>query len=121
MNPSPGLPVMGFIKELKEVEAHSTIKLHAIHTNDLKKVEETINHYEQHLKYQRNKIVGVDVENTDESAHKQKAALVQLSVGKTQPVLLFQLSAAEDKCTAFDNFLADTWYTFAGFSIDQDI
>ncbi|KAE8784508.1 hypothetical protein D1007_41951 [Hordeum vulgare] len=49
----------------------------------------------------------------------QKPALVQLSVGKTQPVLLFQLSIAE-RCTVFDNFLADTRYTFDGFSIGGD-
>ena len=34
-------------------------------------------------------------------------------------MLLFQLSAAE-RCTVFDNFLADPRYTFAGFSIDGD-
>ncbi|KAI5009001.1 hypothetical protein ZWY2020_010049 [Hordeum vulgare] len=57
----------------------------------------------------------------DESAHKQKAALIQLSVGKTQPVLLFQLSVVEDRCKVFDNFFLDSRYTFAGFSIDQGI
>ncbi|XP_073368091.1 uncharacterized protein [Aegilops tauschii subsp. strangulata] len=50
---------------------------------------------------------------------KQKPALCQLSIGKKHPVLLFQLSAAE-RCTVFDNFLADPRYTFAGFSIDGD-
>ena len=34
-------------------------------------------------------------------------------------MLLFQLSSAE-RCTVFDNFLADPRYTFAGFSIDGD-
>ncbi|KAE8796541.1 putative exonuclease mut-7-like protein [Hordeum vulgare] len=112
---------MGFIREFKEVRAHSTTKLHVIHTNDLPKVEAIIDQYEQHLQIQRNKIIGVDVEYTYEAAHKQKAALIQLSVGKTQPVLLFQLSATQHKCTVFDNFLLDQRYTFAGFSIDQDI
>ncbi|KAE8815557.1 hypothetical protein D1007_07024 [Hordeum vulgare] len=68
-----------------------------------------------------NKIVGVVVEYTNEAAHKQKAALIQLSVGKTQPVLLFQLSVVEDRCKVFDNFFLNSRYTFAGFSIDQGI
>ena len=34
-------------------------------------------------------------------------------------MLLFQLSTAE-RCTVFDNFLADPRYTFVGFSIDGD-
>ncbi|KAE8793559.1 F-box/FBD/LRR-repeat protein [Hordeum vulgare] len=80
-----------------------------------------IDQYEQHLQIQHNKIVGVDVEYTYEAAYKQQAALIQLSVGKTQPVLLFQLSATQQRCTVFDNFLLDPRYTFAGFSIDQDI
>ncbi|XP_073353789.1 uncharacterized protein [Aegilops tauschii subsp. strangulata] len=49
----------------------------------------------------------------------QKPALFQLSVDKTQSVLLFQLSATE-RCVIFDNFLADPRYTFAGFSIRGD-
>nr|XP_040245401.1 protein FAR1-RELATED SEQUENCE 5-like [Aegilops tauschii subsp. strangulata] len=48
-----------------------------------------------------------------------KPAFCELSIGKKHPVLLFQLSAAE-RCTVFDNFLADPRYTFAGFSIDSD-
>ncbi|KAE8785647.1 putative exonuclease mut-7-like protein [Hordeum vulgare] len=112
---------MGFIRELKEVRAHGTTKLHVIHTNDLRKVEAIIDQYEQHLQIQRKEIVGVDVEYTYEAAHKKKAALIQLSIGKTQPVLLFQLSATQQRCTVFDNFLLDQRYTFAGFSINRDI
>ncbi|KAE8817526.1 hypothetical protein D1007_04618 [Hordeum vulgare] len=33
---------MGFIRELKEVQAHGTTKLHVIHTNDLRQVEAII-------------------------------------------------------------------------------
>ncbi|KAE8817243.1 hypothetical protein D1007_05134 [Hordeum vulgare] len=81
---------MGFIKEFREVEAHDN-KLHVIHTNDLQEMKDTARHYKHHLKSQHNKILGVEVQYTNEPAHEQKAALVQLSVGKTQPVLLFQL------------------------------
>ncbi|KAE8811439.1 hypothetical protein D1007_11824 [Hordeum vulgare] len=87
----------------------------------MQKVEAIVNQYEQHLQIQRNKIVEVDIEYTNEEAHKHKAALIQPSVDKTKPVLLFPLSAAEDRCTGFDNFLLDSRYTFAGFSIDRDI
>ncbi|KAI4978235.1 hypothetical protein ZWY2020_014789 [Hordeum vulgare] len=104
---------MWFIRELREVEAHGKNKLHVIHTNDLQK--------EQHLKYQCHKIIRVDVEYTNEPTHEQKVSLVQLSISKTQPMLLFQLSVAEDKCTTFDNFLHDPRYTFAGFGIDGDM
>ncbi|XP_073355181.1 uncharacterized protein [Aegilops tauschii subsp. strangulata] len=75
--------------------------------------------YKRHLRLQRHKIVGIDLEYNNEPEATQKPTLVQLSVGKTQSVLLFQLSAAE-RCTVFDNFLADPRYTFAGFSIDGD-
>ncbi|KAI4971111.1 hypothetical protein ZWY2020_002025 [Hordeum vulgare] len=105
---SNNLQAMRLIRELKQVQAHGTTKLHVIHTNDLQKVEAIIDQYEQHLQIQRNKIVGVGVEYTYEAAHKQKAALIQLSVGKTQPVLLFQLSATEHKCKVLDNFLLDS-------------
>ncbi|XBJ25486.1 hypothetical protein VPH35_003131 [Triticum aestivum] len=88
---------MGFIKEFMEVQAHGNTKLH------------------------RHKIVGVDVEYTNDVGEDQKPALVQLSVGNDYPVLLFQLSATDKNCTRFDNFLADPRYTFAGFSIDGDI
>ncbi|KAI5011858.1 hypothetical protein ZWY2020_023992 [Hordeum vulgare] len=115
------IQAMGFIRELKEVQAHGTTKLHVIHTNDLRQVEAIIDWYEQHLQIQCNKIVGVDVEYKYGAAHKQKAALIQLSIGKTHSVLLFQLSTVEHRCTVFDNFLLDSRYTFVGFSIDQYI
>ena len=112
---------MGFIKEFMEVQAHGNTKLHVIHTNDLHKAATTIEQYERHLEFERHKIVGVDVEYTNDVGEDQKPALIQLSIGKDHPVLLFQLSAADKNCTRFDNFLADPRYTFAGFSIDGDI
>ncbi|XBI38478.1 hypothetical protein VPH35_123484 [Triticum aestivum] len=86
---------MAFTDEYKGVEAHGNTKLHVIHTNDKKQM----------------------FNNEPEAT--QKPALCQLSIGKTQAMLLFQLSAAE-RCTIFDNFLADPRYAFAGFSIDGD-
>ncbi|XBH84661.1 hypothetical protein VPH35_072779 [Triticum aestivum] len=110
---------MLFSDEYREVEAHGNTKLHVIHTNDKKHMTTSIAQNERHLRLQCQKIIGIDLEYNNEPEATQKPALVQLSVGKTQPVLLFQLSAAE-RCTIFDNLLADPWYTFAGFSINGD-
>ncbi|XBI02064.1 hypothetical protein VPH35_130687 [Triticum aestivum] len=111
---------MGFTKAF-EVQAHGKTKLKVIHTNELHKAATIIEQCERHLELERHKIVGVDVEYTNDVGEDQKPALVQLSVGKDHPVLLFQLSATDKNCTRFDNFLADPRYTFVGFSIDGDI
>ena len=98
---------MTFTDEYKgdmAVEVHGNTKLHVIHTNDKKQMAITLTHYERHLSLQRNKIIVIDLEYEPEAT--QKPALVQLSVGKTQPVLLFNLSATE-RCTVFDNFLTN--------------
>ena len=116
------LLAMTFTDEYKgenTVEAHGNTKLHVIHTNNKKQMAITLAQYERHLSLQRHKIVGIDLEYNNEPEATQKPALCQLSIGKKHPVLLFQLSAAE-RCTVFDNFLADPRYTFAGFSIDGD-
>ena len=94
----------------KAVEAHGNTKLHVIHTNDKKQMAITLAQYERHLSLQRHKIVGIDLEYNNEPEATQKPALYQLCTGKKHPVLLFQLSAAE-RCTVFDNFLADPRYT----------
>ncbi|XBH74404.1 hypothetical protein VPH35_101356 [Triticum aestivum] len=112
---------MGFTREFMEVQAHGNTKLHMIHTNDLHKATTTIEQYERHLQFELHKIVGVDVKYTNDHGEDQKPTLVQLSVGKDHPVLLFQLSAADKNCTKFDYFLAHPRYTFVGFSIDGDI
>ncbi|XBI81686.1 hypothetical protein VPH35_090539 [Triticum aestivum] len=111
---------MGFTKEF-EVQAHGNTKLQVIHTNELHKAATIIEQYERYLELERHKIVGVDVEYTNDVGQDQKPALIQLSVGMDHPVLLFQLSAADKNCTRFDNFLADPRYMFVGFSIDGDI
>ncbi|XP_073358023.1 uncharacterized protein [Aegilops tauschii subsp. strangulata] len=79
----------------------------------------SLEQYEHHLRRQRHQIVEIDLEYNNEPNATQKPALVQLSVSKTQSVLLFQLSTAK-RCTVFDNFLADPRYTFVGFSIGGD-
>ncbi|VAH77176.1 unnamed protein product [Triticum turgidum subsp. durum] len=103
----------------KAVEAHGNTKLHVIHTNDKKQMAISLTQYERHLSLQGHKIVDIDLEYNNEPEVTQKPALCQLSIGKNHPMLLFQMSATE-RCTVFDNFLADPRYTFAGFSIDGD-
>ncbi|XP_073353689.1 uncharacterized protein [Aegilops tauschii subsp. strangulata] len=80
----------------KGVEAHGNTKLHVIHKCDKKQMAISLAKYERH-----------------------KPALCQLSVGKTLPMLLFQLSAAE-RCTSSTTSSREPKYTFAGFSIDGD-
>ncbi|KAI5015516.1 hypothetical protein ZWY2020_056906 [Hordeum vulgare] len=79
----------------------------------------SLEQFEHHLTLQRHNIIEIDLEYTNEPDKRQKPTLVQLSIGKTQLVLLFQLTTAE-RCIIFDNFLADPKYTFAGFSIDDN-
>ncbi|XP_073360251.1 uncharacterized protein [Aegilops tauschii subsp. strangulata] len=110
---------MGFVDEYRNVEAHGNTKLHVIHTNDKKQMATSHEQYKRHLKLQCYKIIGIDLKYNNEPDATQKPALVQFSVGKTQPVMPFQLSAAE-RCTIFDNFLTDNRYTFAGISIGGD-
>ncbi|XP_073363148.1 uncharacterized protein [Aegilops tauschii subsp. strangulata] len=84
---------MEFSDEYRDVEAHGNTKLHVIRTNDKKQMAISLAQYEHHLRLQRHKIVGIDLEYNNEP---------------------------EATCTIFDNFLADPRYTFAGFSIDGD-
>ncbi|XBJ16183.1 hypothetical protein VPH35_007874 [Triticum aestivum] len=113
------MPFTDEYKGDKAMETHGNTKLHIIHTNHKKQMEISLAQYERHLSLQRHKIVGIDLEYNNEPEATQKPALCQLSIGKNHPVLLFQMSAAE-RCTVFDNFLADPRYTFAGFSINGD-
>ena len=103
----------------KAVEVKGDTKLHVIHTNDKKQMAISLAQYERQLSLQRHKIVRIDLEYDNDPKATQKPALCQLSIGKNHPVLLFQMSDTE-RCTVFDNFLADPRHTFVGFSIDND-
>ncbi|XP_044955538.1 uncharacterized protein LOC123406120 [Hordeum vulgare subsp. vulgare] len=110
---------MGFINEYKDVQAHGNTMLRVIHTNDKKHMATSLEQYERHLGLQHHKIIRIDPKYTNEPHETQKPAVAQLSLGKTQLILLFQLSATV-RCTIFDNFLVDPRYTFVGFSINRD-
>ncbi|KAI5021577.1 hypothetical protein ZWY2020_058307 [Hordeum vulgare] len=110
---------MGFVNEYKDVRAYRNTKLSMIQRNDKKQMATFLKQYERHLRLQHQKIVEIDLEYTNEPKEMHKPALFQLCVGKTQSMLLFKLSIVE-RCTVFDNFLANPRYTFVGFSIGGD-
>ncbi|XP_073361721.1 uncharacterized protein [Aegilops tauschii subsp. strangulata] len=97
---------MAFSDAYRDMEAHGKTMLHVIHTNDKKQMAASLEQYERHLRLQREKIIGIDLEYNNKPDATQKSSLVQLSVDKTRPVLVFQLSAAE-RYTVFANFLTD--------------
>ena len=56
---------MGFTREFMEVQAHGNTKLHVIHTNNKKHMAASLEHYECHLRLQRHKIIGIDLQHTN--------------------------------------------------------
>ena len=99
---------MPFTKVYEDVEAHGKTVLKVVYTNDKNTVARYVAEYKQVLQGRRDKIVGVDVEYTWEKDPYQKAVVVQLSIGKDHPVLLYQVCATMNKrCYPFDQFLND--------------
>ena len=96
---------MPFTKIFKDVQAHGNTVLTVVYTNDVDTVEAYVNDYKDILQGRKEKIVGIDVEYTRD---KKRPALIQLSIGKDDTVLLFQVCAMfEQRCPAFDKFLAN--------------
>jgi len=114
---------MGFCPKftsLFSVEAPCNKFLETIYTNDEYPMAYHIGEFERLLKWEEDAIVGIDVEYTSpEDGDKHRAAVVLLCIGKK--VLLYHISEAEKRCFKFDNFLKNSRYTFAGFSIGRDI
>ena len=97
---------MPFTKVFKDVEAHGKTVLTVVYTNDVETVESYINSYKDTLRGRKDKIVGIDVEYTRD---KKLPSVVQLSIGKEDSVLLFQVCGTfEKRCPTFDKFLADS-------------
>ena len=108
--PAPSLTLlspsfaMAFTK-IFDVQAHGNTVLTVVYTNDVDTVEAYVNDYKDILQGRKEKIVGIDVEYTRD---KKRPALIQLSIGKDDTVLLFQVCATfEQRCPAFDKFLAN--------------
>jgi len=96
---------MGFSRTYDAVHAHGNTKLKVIYTTDVAAMATYIEEFKTVLQRRRQKIVGIDVEYTPDH---ERAALVQLSIGKYHPVLLFQVCGTLGKrCVPFDRFLSD--------------
>ena len=96
---------MPFTKIFKDVEAHGNTVLTVVYTNDVDTVEAYVNDYKDILQGRKEKIIGIDVEYTRD---KKRPTLIQLSIGKHHPMLLFQVCAIMNKrCNTFDQFLND--------------
>jgi hypothetical protein len=96
---------MPFTKIFKDVQEHGNMVLTVVYTNDVDTVEAYVNDYKDILQGRKENIVGIDVEYTRD---KKRPALIQLSIGKDDTVLLFQVCATfEQRCPAFDKFLAN--------------
>jgi hypothetical protein len=96
---------MPFTKVFEDVEAHGKTVLTVVYTNDVDTMARYVDEYKEVLRGRREKIVGIDLEYTPD---KRDAAVIQLSIGKNHPVLLFQVCATMGKrCIAFDKFLSD--------------
>src|SRR4051812_30157518 len=99
---------MRFTNTFKDVEAHESTVLTVVYTNDVATVARYIDEYKHVLQGRPEKIIGVDVEYTPDKESYQKAAMIQLSIDKHHPMLLFQVCATMNKrCSAFDQFLND--------------
>ena len=96
---------MGFSRTYDAVHAHGNTNLKVIYTTDVAAMATYVEEFKTVLQRRRQKIVGIDVEYTP---NRSRAALVQLSIGKYHPVLLFQVCGTLGKrCNTFDRFLGD--------------
>ena len=96
---------MGFSRTYDAVHAHGNTKLKVIYTTDVAAMATYIEEFKTVLQRRRQKIVGIDVEYTPDH---RRAAVVQLSIGKYQPVLVFQVCGTlGQRCVNFDRFLDD--------------
>ena len=96
---------MEFTRTYDDVLAHGKMKLKVIYTTDVDAMATYVEEFKTVLQRCRQKIVGIDVEYTPDH---DRAALVQLSIGKYHTVLLFQVCGTLGKrCNTFDRFLGD--------------
>ena len=89
------MAMAGFINYL-QVPAHGKTIIEVTYTNMAQQVDLYIANIQALLEKEPEKIVGLDVEYTDEHSTTQKAAVIQLCMG-TQ-CLVYQISAADRPC-----------------------
>ena len=96
---------MGFTRTYDDMLAHGKTKLKVIYTTDVAAMATYVEEFKTVFQRRRQKIVGIDVEYTPDH---RRAAVVQLSIGKYQPVLVFQVCGTlGERCVPFDTFLDD--------------
>jgi uncharacterized protein YlxP (DUF503 family) len=101
------------------IKAHGTTELKVMYTNRADCVENCIGWFQEWLKNENQKIVGLDVEYTWPRGLKQRAAVIRLCVG--EHVLVYQISKADMPCGMLEWFMSNNDYTFAGVDIGNDI
>ena len=95
------------------IDADGNTKLEVLYTNEPYKVEEILSLYEEWLREDRYKFVGLDLEYTREDYfdRSRKVAVMQLAMRKH--VLVYHLCKARTECAALKDFLRNKGIIFA--------
>ncbi|XBI15707.1 hypothetical protein VPH35_058077 [Triticum aestivum] len=102
------------------IDADGNTKLEVLYTNEPYKVEEILTLYEEWLREDRYKFVGLDLEYTreDHFDRSRKVAVMQLAMRKH--VLVYHLCKARTECAALKDFLRNKGIIFASVNVRND-
>ena len=102
------------------IDADGNTKLEVLYTNEPYKVEEILSLYEEWLREDRYKFVGLDLEYTREDYfdRSRKVAVMQLAMHKH--VLVYHLCKARTECAALKDFLRNKGIIFASVDVRND-
>ena len=102
----------------EHITTHGTTVLEVVYTNDPRTMERIIKKYEEWLKEEKNKLVGLDLEHTGKSSYiRQGIAVVQLF--KRQHVLVYHYCRSE-RSQALVDFLQQKAVTFTSVDTRND-
>ncbi|XBJ01918.1 hypothetical protein VPH35_021435 [Triticum aestivum] len=102
------------------IDADGNTKLEVLYTNKPYKVEEILSLYEEWLREDRYKFVGLDLEYTREDYfdRSRKVAVMQLAMRKQ--VLVYHLCKSRTECAALKDFLWNKGIIFASVDVRND-
>ncbi|XP_073358234.1 uncharacterized protein [Aegilops tauschii subsp. strangulata] len=102
------------------IYADGNTKLEVLYTNEPYKVEEILPLYEEWLREDRYKFVGLDLEYTREDYfdRSRKVAVMQLAI--REHVLVYHLCKARAECTALKDFHRKQGITFTSVDVRND-
>ena len=102
------------------IDADGNTRLEVLYTNEPYKVEEILSLYEELLREDRYKFVGLDLEYTREDYfdRSRKVAVMQLAMRKH--VLIYHLCKARTECAALKDFLRNKGIIFASVDVRND-